>query len=90
MPETVVLDDDVVKLLDGLRIRTDESLAQIIGRISVYAYDWEPLNPEEIKALRDMLDNGEAIGPFKTAEDLDKYIQDMLEAEDDQEKEKEE
>ena len=51
---TIRLDPDTISLLKNIKLRPDESLASVIGRLAVYCYDWEPVNEATIKKLTEI------------------------------------
>ena len=53
--KTMEIDLDTLKKLKNLKIRPDESLSSVVGRLAVYGYDWEPLTEEFKKELEESL-----------------------------------
>ena len=51
--KTMEIDLDTLKKLKNLKIRPDESLSSVVGRLAVYGYDWEPLTEEFKKELEE-------------------------------------
>ena len=49
--KTIEIDLDTLNKLKNLKIRPDESLSSVVGRLAVYSFDWEPLTEEFIKKL---------------------------------------
>lgn len=51
--KTIEIDLDTLKKLKNLKIRPDESLSSVVGRLAVYGYDWQPLTEEFKKELEE-------------------------------------
>jgi hypothetical protein len=43
-----------LKKLKKIKIRPDESLSSVVGRLAIYGYDWQPLTEEFIKEIEDI------------------------------------
>lgn len=52
--KTIEVDLDTLERLKDLKLRPDESLNSVVGRLAVYCYDWEPLTEEFIKRLEEL------------------------------------
>jgi len=48
------IDSDTLKKLKKIKIRPDESLSSVVGRLAIYGYDWQPLTEEFIKEIEDI------------------------------------
>jgi hypothetical protein len=46
--KTIEIDSDTLKKLQKIKIRPDESLSSVVGRLAIYGYDWQPLTEEFI------------------------------------------
>ncbi len=58
--KTIEVDIDTFKKLKNLKLRPDEPLNSVVGRLAVYRFDWEPLSEEFLKELEET-DKEEAI-----------------------------
>lgn len=52
--KTIEIDSDTLKKLKKIKIRPDESLSSVVGRLAIYGYDWQPLTEEFIKEIEDI------------------------------------
>jgi hypothetical protein len=52
--KTIEVDLDTVEKLKNLKLRPDEPLSSVVGRLAVYCLDWEPLTDEFIKELEQL------------------------------------
>ena len=73
MVKTIELDSETMQLLKRIKLRPDESLTSVIGRLAVYCYDWEPLNEEFIKEMEERCKE-----PGIRIEDIDQYLIDSF------------
>jgi hypothetical protein len=73
MVKTLEIDADTMELLKKIKLRPDETLASVIGRLAVYCYDWEPLNEEFIKKMENA--RSELAIPI---EDIDEFFNDIF------------
>jgi predicted CopG family antitoxin len=84
MTETIEIDLDTLKELKNLKLRLDESLSSVIGRLAVYRYDWQPLTEEFIKKIEE-IQHGKYTS-FETIEELeDSLSDDDIDEEDEEE-----
>jgi predicted transcriptional regulator len=51
----IVVDTETKSLLDGLKIIPDETYNSVIKRLALNAYDFEPLNEDDIQAIEEGL-----------------------------------
>ncbi|MHB8103812.1 MAG: hypothetical protein ACYDEF_17055 [Methanosarcina sp.] len=51
---SIEIDSDTLKKLKKIKIRPDESLSSVVGRLAIYGYDWQPLTEEFIKEIEDI------------------------------------
>ena len=69
MVKIIELDQEAIKLLKKIKLRPDETLASVIGRLAVYCYDWEPLNEEFVKKMKERSKE-----PAISIEDIDEFF----------------
>jgi predicted CopG family antitoxin len=67
--KTIEIDLDTLNKLKNLKIRPDESLSYVVGRLAVYGHDWEPLTEEFKKELEESSDS-----EYIKIENLDEYF----------------